>query len=654
LAFLTTAAVVIRCPAQELERSTAEPTQALHFDPPEAVLQLRSIYNSSTIKPTDGTGSIRNKDTSLQELLGLSTHGYVIRPDVIDFNVAGKFGLQQRWEKLEGEHASGNDTLYEYNADLTLMRDSTAPLTLRASRTIDYTSEPFTETYQTTANDYDATWTINSRQFPSAIRIFHNDLTQETLSGRDDYTLAHEGVDWYSDLIFNPASTLSWNYNYSHVNETNATGETVAYDANSFNLVRQYLFGSRLEHSLTSSVEYLNQTGDFAQQRLNIDESLWLHHTDRLDTFYEYQFQQTDYPEVDTTLHRLKTGFVGKPFDGFKATGTLGALALDQTGADTRELFALLDLDDARKVPLGELASFLHLSFDRQSNDEQSTEAHVVAVRSFNASQRIVLPYVGIKPDSITVRSAGGADTFFEGIDYTATYRANRATIDRIPDGNLPADSTVIIDYDVNPKPANDVTTTSANMGLRYDFREGLLNGLGLYTRYFVQRQNIDSNQPGAFIEDDVDALVYGADYHIWRLRFNAEQERHNSDLFPFHSDQFGVRYDDRIGRDLTIAIAATQIRTHYDDDDSHSVASTAIGQVEYRFNRKLSAIATINYLDLDDDVTGGARGLDEQLSLKWNHQDLSVKGTIRHSDFETDTEDSSFLFFMLSVERRF
>ena len=629
-------------------------TEPLHLDPTQASLRLQSFYNSSTIKPSDGSPRTKDHDTAVLELLGLSTHGYVQDPSVIDFDVAGTFGLEQRWEKINGVNDNGNDFLYDYNVAATVLRDSSAPLTLSAARTIEFDNQPFSETFQSTTNTYDATWNIRSPKYPTYFRFLHNDVTQDSLSGIDDFRSNQNAAQWHTDVIFSPASRLAWDYNYSSVDQTNALGEKSSFDVNTLGLVHSYEFGPALKNSLTSTVNYTNQVGDFAQERLLVDENLQLHHSDRLETFYQYQFEHTIYPEVDTSLNRLQAGFRDKVFDGLQANGKVGGLTMDQSGAGTDEVFANLDFDYSRKLLDGLLSGQVQLVSDRQYNQAQMTEAHVVTTRAFGPSQQIVLAYQGIKTDSVAIRSASGTDIYADGLDFSTTYEPNRVIIQRIPDGTIPPDTPLLIDYDVDPRPANTTTTNSMNAGLRYDFERGWGRGLSLYVNYFVQDQDIDSNQPGAFIADDVNALTYGAEYHLWRLRFKAEHTNYDSSLAPFRSDLIGARYEDRILHDLRLTADATQVVTHFEDDDNKSTALTLSGAAEYRLSPSLRARASIAYLNLDDDLSGGANGLEEQFALKWVDGDTTVKGSVRHSDLQTDTEDTSFLFFMLSIERRF
>ena len=90
---------------------------------PEVSLQFLGRYNSSTVKPAVGS-AIKSRDTTLDELLGLRTRGYVVDPGFVNFNsLSGTFGLEQRWFEQEGNRDYSAGTLYEYSIDAMLLRN---------------------------------------------------------------------------------------------------------------------------------------------------------------------------------------------------------------------------------------------------------------------------------------------------------------------------------------------------------------------------------------------------------------------------------------------------------------------------------------------------------------------------------------------------
>ncbi len=625
---------------------------SFHLDSPEVSLSLSGLYNTSSIRPAGGGAVSKGRDSLLEELLKIKTGGGI--PKVANFTLSLSAGFDEAWQKQDDRRNFDVDAHLEYDLGLTLFPASAAPLEIRANRTIEYSSQPFSTTYRTTSNNYEADWRLKSDWIANEFRLFHNDYRQESFGGQDNFRSEQNGVSWDGHLIPGHDQTLDWNYTFRNVNQTDPLGKTTSYDAHEFNINHEYDFGAKREHSFTSSVDYLNQDGDFAQEHLTLNEELRFKHSEQFETFYQYQFDHTRYPEADSTLNRLKAGFREKISADLVLTGSLGGLTLDQSGAGTNELFADLNLDYSKELLGGLLTGGLRLNIDRQSNQAQNNEVHVIQTRTFGVSQEIVIPRVAVDLTTLRLRSASGLTFFSSGFDYLASYHNNRLVIDRIPGGNLAPDSSVLVDFDLAPQPANDVLTSGIDFNLRYDFKEKLLKGLSLYTRYVYQQQDISSEVPGAFVADDINALLFGAEYRIWRIRFSAEHEDHQSNLSPYHSDRLAIRYEDRIARDWRVLIEAARVQTLYEDDHSDPVATTVSGSVKYQASRSLSATASIAYLNLEDRLVSHAHGLEERIEMQWHHRDTTIGAQIRHSDLDTDTQNSSNFFFMLTFERKF
>ncbi|MGA2500494.1 MAG: hypothetical protein ABSH20_22355 [Tepidisphaeraceae bacterium] len=194
--------------AEEAAPPLGEQGDSLHIDRPEVVVELIGRFNASNIKSVAGT-AVRSRDTGLQQSLELNTQGYAVKPGFLEFNLAGTFGLEEQWEKREGVRENSVDSRYEYHFDATFLRGSQVPLKLTGDRTIEYTSVPFSETYRATTNIYEALWDIKSDRFPTTFRLLHNDIAQDSLTGRDNFAYEQNSAEWPTDAIFGLSNRLS-------------------------------------------------------------------------------------------------------------------------------------------------------------------------------------------------------------------------------------------------------------------------------------------------------------------------------------------------------------------------------------------------------------------------------------------------------------
>ena len=79
------------------------------------------------------------------------------------------------------------------------------------------------------------------------------------------------------------------------------------------------------------------------------------------------------------------------------------------------------------------------------------------------------------------------------------------------------------------------IPATSAS-ALAMKSKKARLAGLAPYIRYGLQSQSIDTQEPTQIIPDSYTDVVVGADYRIWKLIFNVEQQWHDSTLVPFNA----------------------------------------------------------------------------------------------------------------------
>src|SRR5206468_2172449 len=135
---------------------------------------------------------------------------------------------------------------------------------------------------------------------------------------------------------------------------------------------------------------------------------------------------------------------------------------------------------------------------------------------------------------SIVVRDATGLIVFVENLDYLVRVFPDRVEITRVVGGRIVNGQTVLISYDLLPQPENTVTNNTFHASARYDFEKGPLKGAGLYARYFLLDQSIESDFPSRFTPNSLRDTTVGADYRFWDFTVGGEYEWHHSDVAPY------------------------------------------------------------------------------------------------------------------------
>src|ERR1035441_7273330 len=142
--------------------------EPFQLDPPSTSFETNYFYNSSRVTTITSPGvpnsskTIESYDYGLQELLKLGTTGFLFSPNVFTANLDGTLGMEERWYNEQNGQSNQILSVYDYNFLGTLAPHSDSPVTFKAIRTNELTSQPFSETYRSIANNYDVAWTLKA------------------------------------------------------------------------------------------------------------------------------------------------------------------------------------------------------------------------------------------------------------------------------------------------------------------------------------------------------------------------------------------------------------------------------------------------------------------------------------------------------------
>ncbi|HSV15483.1 MAG TPA: hypothetical protein VLI90_14580, partial [Tepidisphaeraceae bacterium] len=191
-------------------------------------------------------------------------------------------------------------------------------------------------------------------------------------------------------------------------------------------------------------------------------------------------------------------------------------------------------------------------------------------------------------------------------------------------------------------------------VGVRYDIEKSWLKGLSPYARYLIQDQQVDSLRPQDVPIENIRATVIGADYHIWRLTFNAEHEWHDSSLLPFDAGRYSVRYEDRLSDRVNLSLIGGYTQYVYTDIHNHVNTLNAAAQVDARLSERWTLLGRITYLDDQDDLNGLTRGLEESVELRWKYRQTEIFGRARNANLEGDVTKQDFVTVEMGFRRTF
>jgi hypothetical protein len=386
-----------------------------------------------------------------------------------------------------------------------------------------------------------------------------------------------------------------------------------------------------------------------------VDERLRMFYSQKFDTEYQYIYDQQQSETVDQTLHTASAEFHHRLYDSLVTHGKMRFLQLEagEQGSTTRDYAAFIDEQYTKRVPYGRLEASLNLGGSYRENDDGSSAvAFVDQPFVFTNFQPIFIPGQTVDPNSIVITDPSGR-IYTPGIDYLVTPRPDGVRIDRVIGGAIPDNSAVLVDYVADPIPGTQTTTASFGATLRYNITEGPFRGLSPYVRYVSVQQDV-SGGGGLIVPESAYDYLIGADYRIWDATFTAEYEIYDSTLVPFNALRFIARLDHRVSYASLIGATASYVKTDYVDLNQQDTVLNASVRGSHLITRELVFSGSVNYVQVDDTVSGHTTGVEEMVELRWRRRQLEVYGRARNSNLNSDDSDSSFQFFEVGLRREF
>ena len=626
-----------------------ETENKLYLEPAELKLTLETVYQHSKI--SSGSSSVMSDDLLFTQRLNLKTHGYIVDPNFIELNLAVGAGISEERLTVDGESTTSENPIYNWDLSATLLRNGEWPLTVYSTRQQSWLFREFGGAIDVHTTQTGARVAHVEKDTTTNVDASHLESTQTGSNAFDDLSYTQDRLSWFSTYRPSANQTLTWNYNYANTVETGATDSS--YATQDATLAHEARFGDDDRSSLLSSLNYSDYTGSADVQRFRWDEHLSLQHTKNFRTRYDFAANRTDINGSQRNDYRGSVGFTHFLYKSLTTTGNVGAERSDDSeGGGSTQKFADINWNYRKAIPYGELSADLGFSYAQGSSDASGAVSTVGQPGFFFGAAPIVIIGANIDPNTIILRDPSGL-LFLPGVDYTTRGFADHVEIQRIIGGRIGDGSSVLIDYTRAAQGANTSDTNGLFTGLRYDIQKGALSGLSLYGRYAEQNQSVSSDDPGTFTADSFTDTLYGTEYRFYHVTVGAEQQWHDSTIFPYDATRYFGRYLHQDG-DTSYSLNAAYTTIHYPTDNNVDDLYTISARADHRFSTRLTGDATVMWRDERNELFGNTTGFEEQLGLRWAYRQVTAYVQLRASQLRTEDESRQFEFVRIGVERKF
>lgn len=600
-----------------------------------------------------------DRDTRLESTIELEAGGYFGHRNLVSFDLAGEFGLEERDidDESDGLRDVFTDTLLNFDASLDCLSESALPFTLYARRDQTQVNRQFGPSVDSQSSEYGIILNHRSEETTLRVQMYHRAQDQHIDLVGNAVSISQNTLDVFGQHIFSPTHTLTVDYTFDDVAQGGVQQAENAFKRHDLLLTDEVRFGEDEKSSLRSNLHFRDESGRFALQSIRLTERLRLWHSQRFETQYDYNFSQQKRPGGSQQQHRISARFRHLLFDSLITHGDIGAstLHLPDEPFRTDEFFGGLDLTYTKIVPYGVLRATLDGRLNWQDNSDRGSDLLVAdQSRTFDAAGLIVLERQNIVASSIVVTDVTGIIIYTEGFDYVVDAFPDRVEIHRILGGTIAPGQTVLIDYVVGPEPQNTVLTRSIGSTVRYTFNEGVLRGLSPYLRYSRRSQDRDVMGGVPFPVNNVTDFVMGVDYDIWRISLKAEHHIRDSSLSPFDMTRLEAYYTQTLGRRSSLVLSAIYRDTRRTRDDLRTTLRQFSARWNQQINQELQARLWLIYRDDSDSDSVDSQAFEQQLELNWQYRQTSVYAGVRNAFVRGGTGESTFQTFLLGFRRQF
>ncbi len=627
----------------------------------EGYIELVARDRQNQIQSKVSASDTQFQETIFEETLGLTLDGYVYHPNLMEYTLAGVFGLLQfdfeRTANNQQFASSDNGNVNEFDLSASFFKKKKYPGSVYARRYESLEARAFQSSLRTATNNYGLLWRYVSEKTPTSIQFDHTDVRIDPLSDLEqDGRQQNTSFRFETGYNFSDYNSLSLIYDRKSVEE-----EPFAfnYDSDEVRLSHQYDFGTRKRHSLESTLNYFDQRGTLNLERLRWREILRLRHTEQLTTIYHFEYldrtqgvlagvapiTEESYYLSATLEHELYDSLVSQFFAWIQTQEFDTGSKIDRYGGQA-------NFDYRKKNKLGKLLASYRARIQSEERTGGARDVQVVEERrTFTDPNPVILQTQNIRLSSLRITDVARLTMYQNGVDYRTLVFGDRIEIERVPTGRIADGDTVLVSYTFTLGSNFVLDTISQQFHIRQNFDMGL----SPYYRLRWQDQTLSPASATGSVADDITAYILGVEYRWKGLRLGAEYEDHESTINPFDALSLTGSYRHRFKTGATgSGRARWKDVSRRAPQNRDTEFLTLEGRYRHPILTGLIVEGAVLYRHEEDSLSGPDEGIDLDLSLEWLVRQTEFRITFEYGQFEDDFATSDHTALYVQLRRNF
>lgn len=646
---------------QSMQGNSPDGVKAVEITSIRREIEIEARVRDQEQKSKVGAGKLSSHEQIFQEGIRLETEGSVYHPNLMEFSLAGLFGLiQSDFEsdtEIRHRTSSDNGDVLEFDFEGDFLKKKPYPGTVYARQYERLEPRPFLSSLRTTTQNYGFVWEYVDAKMPTTLQFDSTHVKLDPLDPNED-TGEQKNTNLRFDTAyhFNDNNVLSFTYERRSVSEEPFS---LQYDSDDFTLGHRLDFGPQHKHRLDSELEYFNQVGTFDIERTRWRETLRLTHSEMLRSWYQWElmdrtqgFQagvppihEKSYQLSGTVEHDLYESLVSQLF-GF------GQFQDYQSGLEITRYGIQPSFDYRKKNPWGILLA--DYQFRAQTEDRRGAGQYFEVINeriTFRDPENPTLTNTNVLVGTIFITAEDRTTLYRAGDDYRVNRVGDRIEIERIPTGRILDGQTVEVDYQWIV--AGDLTLDTLNHN--FQIRQNFDMGLQPYYRFRKQDQDLSPADATGVVPENITANIVGTEFRRGPVRLLGEYEDHESNINPFEAIRLAGDITHRFHRDAT-----SRLRIRWTDIDrtGDSPRETKLFTAEVRHRQQIGEYLTLEgavlYRTEDDSLSGSDQGIDTDFSLEWIIRETQLRVTYEYGRYEDDFAENKNQSLYVQFRRRF
>ncbi|MFC1733803.1 hypothetical protein ACFL6I_26180 [candidate division KSB1 bacterium] len=355
-------------------------------------------------------------------------------------------------------------------------------------------------------------------------------------------------------------------------------------------------FDEKKNYNLSTIISNLNQTGSDDINRIQFFGNLIMKLPQNFRFLADYSFFDHRNPIYQLDQHRIKFDLGHQLFNSLK-TNLFAEYAYNKHSVyqenDSRIGF---NINYTKRIPKGQLSiSYLFINRNFKKDSDPISLKIINEEYMLSDEQITLLNNAYVVPESVVVKDITGTIVFQLNFDYVLFEQNNYLEIKRIPGGQIPNNTVILVDY-----------TTLMPGSYNYNWNNKSFSISVILFRQFIELYYRRSKQDyNNFDQIDLVILnyylhnVYGVRFNVKFAKFGIEYDDYESNIIPYKLMRYYANFQWSFYNKLLLSMVGNIRDYIIISDRVNEFHADVSGRVAYSFNPHIKLNVELGYRDL-------------------------------------------------------